>query len=282
MSEKGILLEVEDGIGVIRLNRLESLNALDHSLLQDLEAAVDRTEGDPQVRVVVLASSSPRAFIAGAHIRELASQDPSMGEAFSRSGHELLHKLETMQKALIAAVNGYCLGGGLELALACDFIYASDEARFGMPEVTIGTIPGFGGTQTLRSLIGPNRARELILSGRLLSSQEALEWGIVNRIFPTADLMDAVLKTARMIADNDLTAVGYAKQAIASGSSLDRESALRLESSLFGRLCGTEGRRTRMQAFLEKKKPAGKKGGNGRSAASSDEPREERRIGNGI
>ena len=282
MSEKDILLEVGDGIGVIRLNRPESLNALDQHLLQNLEAAIDQMGRDSQVKVVVMASSSPKAFIAGADIRELLRQDPSSGEAFSRSGHELLSKMEAMPKALIAAVSGYCLGGGLELALVCDFIYASDDARFGMPEVTIGTIPGFGGTQTLRSLIGPNRARELILSGRLLSAQEALEWGIVNNIVPHSDLMDEVLKTARMIAGNDLTAVAYAKQAIASGLTLDRQSALRLESSLFGRLCGTEERRLRMQAFLEKKRPSGEKGGNGRNEDSNDELREERRIGNGI
>ena len=202
MDKRDILVEVNADVGVLKLDRPDRLNALNTAVLQELESALDDLDREEAVKVVVLTSTSSKAFVAGADIHELIAQDLITGKAFGARGQRLILKMERMKKAVVAAVNGYALGGGLELALACDFIYASDRAQFGMPEVTIGTMPGFGGTQTLARLIGPNKAREMIFSGRLLSAREALEWGIVNRIFPEQVLMEEVMKIASSIARN--------------------------------------------------------------------------------
>jgi len=255
VSHQDVLVDVNGGIGVTRLNRPDSLNALNSVLLQELGIALEGLENHTAVKVVVLMSTSPKAFVAGADIQELLDLDPRSGQEFAERGQRLVLQMERMKKPVIAAVSGYALGGGLELALACDFIYASDRAQFGMPEVTLGTIPGFGGTQTLSRLIGPNRARELIFSGKMLSAGEALDWGIVNRVFPEQVVMDEVMKIAGSIAQNGDTAVAYAKEAILSGLTRNDEDGFRYESTLFSRLCATEDRRMRMQAFLDKRKP---------------------------
>jgi enoyl-CoA hydratase len=159
-----------------------------------------------------------------------------------------------MTKPVIAAVNGYALGGGLELALACDFIYASEKARFGLPEVTLGVIPGFGGTQNLPRLIGPNKARELIFSGKLLTAAQARDWGIVNEVFPAGDLIPKVIEIALAIANNGMIAVASAKDAIVNGLNMPKEDGFRYESSLFATLFSTEDQKEGMQAFITKRK----------------------------
>jgi Enoyl-CoA hydratase/carnithine racemase len=175
--------------------------------------------------------------------------------SFSRSGQDLIGLIGKMTKPVIAAVNGYALGGGLELALACDFIYASENSRFGLPEVSLGVIPGFGGTQNLSRLIGPNKSRELIFSGRQLSAQQAREWGIVNQVFPVEELTAQVKEIAVAIACNGMLAVANAKDAIINGLDMPREDGLRYESALFATLFATEDQKEGMQAFVSKRKP---------------------------
>jgi enoyl-CoA hydratase len=159
-----------------------------------------------------------------------------------------------MKKPVIAAINGYALGGGLELALACDFIYASDKAKLGLPEVTLGVIPGFGGTQNLPRLIGPNKAKELIFSGKILSAQQAKEWGIVNEVFAAEELLVRVMEIAKLIARNGMIAVASAKDAIVNGLNMNKEDGLRYESSLFATLFATDDQKEGMQAFIAKRK----------------------------
>jgi enoyl-CoA hydratase len=179
---------------------------------------------------------------------------PLAARAFARKGQLLIEYIGKMHKPVIAAVNGFALGGGLELALACDFIYASEKAKLGLPEVTLGVIPGFGGTQNLARLIGPNKARELIFSGKLLSAQQASEWGIVNAVFPAEELVAKVMEIAQAIARNGMIAVASAKDAIVNGLNMGREDGLRYESSLFATLFSTEDQKEGMQAFIAKRK----------------------------
>jgi len=179
---------------------------------------------------------------------------PLAARVFARKGQQMIEYIEKMHKPVIAAVNGYALGGGLELALACDFIYASEKAKLGLPEVTLGVIPGFGGTQNLARLIGPNKARELIFSGKVLSAQQAKEWGIVNEVFPGEELPAKVMEIAQAIARNGMIAVASAKDAIVNGANMNKEDGLRYESSLFATLFATEDQKEGMQAFIAKRK----------------------------
>jgi enoyl-CoA hydratase len=234
-----ILVEVGEGIGLLKINRPESLNALNIDVL----------------KVVVVTGAGDKAFVAGGDIKQMLAMDPLAGQAFSRKGQQVLQLIGKMHKPVIAAVNGYALGGGLELALACDFIYASDKAKLGLPEVTLGVIPGFGGTQNLTRLIGPNKAKELIFSGKILSAQQALEWGIVNQVFPADELSSRVMEIARVIAQNGMIAVAMAKDTIVNGLNMNKEDGLRYESSLFSILFATQDQKEGMQAFVGKRKP---------------------------
>jgi enoyl-CoA hydratase len=174
--------------------------------------------------------------------------------AFSRDGQRMILSLESMKKPVLAAVNGYALGGGLELALACDFIYAAEKARFGLPEVTLGVLPGFGGTQNLARWIGPNRAKEMIFTGRILTAREALEWGIVNAVYPDTELLERSMETAARIAHNGSVAIASAKQAIVKGLDQTKADGFRTENGLFADLFTTDDQKEGMRAFLEKRK----------------------------
>jgi enoyl-CoA hydratase len=209
---------------------------------------------DPAVSVVVITGAGDRAFVAGGDIKEMADMTPRAARSFARKGQKMVSFIEKMQKPVIAAVNGVALGGGLELALACDFIVASENARLGLPEVTLGVIPGFGGTQNLPRLVGPNRARELIFSGRILSAQQAREWGIVNDVFPAGELSTRVMQIAQAIARNGMLAVAAAKESIVNGLHMSKEDGLLYESSLFATLFTTQDQKEGMQAFLAKRK----------------------------
>lgn len=178
------------------------------------------------------------------------------GHAFALKGQRVMLLMEKMKKPVIAAVNGYALGGGLELALACDFVYASQKARVGFPEVTLGIMPGFGGTQNLARLIGPNKANEMIFTGRMLDADKACAWGIVNEVFAPEELLTKTLETAKAIAQVGTLGVGYAKDAIANGLNMGKEDGFRYEASLFGVLFATEDQREGMGAFVEKRKAA--------------------------
>ncbi len=255
MEYKHILIDVSDNIGWIKINRPEILNALNSEVIASLTQALLDFEQDIAVKVVVITGAGEKAFVAGGDIQEMAGMAPMAARAFGRSGQQLIESIEKMTKPVIAAVNGYALGGGLELALACDFIYASEKARFGLPEVTLGVIPGFGGTQNLSRLIGPNKARELIFSGRQLTASQAREWGIVNEVFPAGELIPKVKEIALAITNNGMVAVAGAKDAIVNGLDMPKPDGLRYENSLFATLFSTEDQKEGMQAFISKRKP---------------------------
>jgi enoyl-CoA hydratase len=254
MEMKNLLLETTNGVAKLTVNRPQSLNALNTELLGELECAFYQLERDPEAKVVVLTGAGEKAFVAGADIKEMATMSPPQAHQFALMGQRVLLALEKMKKPVIAAVNGYALGGGLELALACDFIYASDNAKLGFPEVTLGIMPGFGGTQNLSRLIGPNRANEMIFSGKMISAQKAESWGVANEVFPAAELLPKALETAEAIAGQGLLGVGYAKDAIACGLNMAKEDGFRYEAALFGVLFGTADQREGMAAFVEKRK----------------------------
>lgn len=254
MEKTNILIEVTGEIGWLKINRPESLNALNSEVVDSLEYALRTLEQDPTVKVVVITGAGEKAFVAGGDIKEMAAMSPLEARAFARKGQQMIEFIGKMHKPVIAAVNGYALGGGLELALACDFIYASDKARFGLPEVTLGVIPGFGGTQNLARLIGPNKARELIFSGKAIPAEQAKEWGIVNEVFPAEQLQAGVMDIANLIARNGSFAVGTAKEAIVNGLNMAKEDGLRYESSLFATLFSTQDQKEGMQAFIGKRK----------------------------
>ncbi|HBG07180.1 MAG: enoyl-CoA hydratase [Geobacteraceae bacterium GWC2_58_44] len=253
MEFNSLLLETTGGVAKLTVNRPQSLNALNGELLSELECAFYQLEQDATVKVIVITGAGEKAFVAGADIREMASMDSFQGHRFALKGQRVMLALQKMKKPVIAAVNGYALGGGLELALACDFIYAGDKAKLGFPEVTLGIMPGFGGTQNLSRLIGPARANEMIFTGLMISADKAVAWGVVNEVFPAEELLPRTLESAAAIARTGLLGVGYAKDAIANGLSMAKEDGFRYEASLFGVLFATKDQREGMAAFVEKR-----------------------------
>lgn len=256
MEFKNLLIETADGVATLTVNRPQSLNALNSEVLGELECALYELNMDDGVKVVVLTGAGEKAFVAGADIKEMAEMSSFEGHAFALKGQRVMLLMEKMKKPVIAAVNGYALGGGLELALACDFVYASQKARVGFPEVTLGIMPGFGGTQNLARLIGPNKANEMIFTGRMLDADKACAWGIVNEVFAPEELLTKTLETAKAIAQVGTLGVAYAKDAIANGLNMGKEDGFRYEASLFGVLFATEDQREGMGAFVEKRKAA--------------------------
>ena len=254
MEFKNLLIETTGGIATLTVNRPESLNALNSEVLKELECALHGLENDAAVKVAVLTGAGEKAFIAGADIKEMAALTSFEAHEFALRGQRVMLFIENMRKPVIAAVNGFALGGGLELALACDFIYASENAKFGLPEVTLGVMPGFGGTQNLARLIGRNKANELIFSGRMISAQKAREWGIVNEVCAPAELLSKTLETAAAIAKVGLIGVAYAKDAVSNGLDMTKEDGFRYEASMFGILFSTEDQKEGMKAFTEKRK----------------------------
>jgi enoyl-CoA hydratase len=253
MEFKNLLIETSDDIGTLTINRPQVLNALNSEVVRELECALYELDLNASVKAVVLTGAGEKAFVAGADIKEMAEISAFEAHDFARRGQRLMLLINKMLKPVIAAVNGYALGGGLELALACDFIYASEKAKFGFPEVGLGVIPGFGGTQNLVRLIGPNKANELVFSGRIISAAKALSWGIVNELFPAEELLQKACETAREIAAKGSLGVASAKDAIVNGVNMSKEDGFRYEASLFGVLFATDDQREGMGAFLEKR-----------------------------
>ncbi|KAB0672093.1 enoyl-CoA hydratase/isomerase family protein [Oryzomonas sagensis] len=254
MEFKNLLIETVDNVATLTVNRSRSLNSLNSEVLGELECALYGLDLNADVRAVVLTGAGERAFVAGADIKEMSAMNAPEAHAFARKGQQVMLLVKRMKKPVIAAVNGYALGGGLELALACDFIYAATTARFGFPEVTLGIMPGFGGTQNLARLIGPNRANEMIFTGRMLDADQARAWGIVNEVFPPEELVAKARETARAIAQVSTLGAGSAKDAIANGLNMGREDGFRYEAALFGVLFATEDQREGMGAFVEKRR----------------------------
>ncbi|NQU12774.1 MAG: enoyl-CoA hydratase/isomerase family protein [Desulfobacteraceae bacterium] len=255
MSYENIILEIEANVAVIRFNRPKALNAINPGVLEEVGDALDKIEADSAVRVLVLTGEGEKAFVAGADIAYMVKLSPLEGRKFSRGGHKLLFRLENLPIPVIACVNGFALGGGTEIAMACDFIYASENAKFGQPEINLGIIPGFGGTQRLSRLVGKAMAKELCMTGMMISAQEAKEIGLVNRVFPHGKLWEETLKTANLMAGKGKVSLRAAKRCIDRGFDVDLTSGCYMEADAFA-LCkaspdATEG----MSAFLEKRKP---------------------------
>ncbi len=255
MEYKNILLSFEGEIGILTINRPKALNALNIETLQEIQAGVQEVKNNPSCKVLILTGAGDKAFVAGADITEMKEMNSLEALNFSKMGHFTLRMIEGLDRPVIAAVNGYALGGGTEIALACDFIYASENARFGLPEVTLGIFPGFGGTQRLPRLIGKGKAKELIYTGKMVSAQEAYQMGIVNRVFPSASLMEETKKTATQIAGNGMVGIKLAKMVIDAGFNMNLAEACSLESYAFGCGFATEDQKEGMTAFVEKRKP---------------------------
>jgi enoyl-CoA hydratase len=254
MEYKNLLLETADGIATLSINRREAMNSLNSAVLAELECALYELDLDDAIKVVIITGAGEKAFVAGADIKEMSEMSSFEGHNFARTGQRVMLFIEKMKKPVIAAVNGFALGGGLELALACDFIYASEKAKVGFPEVGLGIMPGFGGTQNMARLIGQNKANELIFTGKIITAQKALAWGIVNEVFAPEELMAKTLETAREIAAKGSLGVRYSKDSLANGLNMTKEDGFRYEASLFGVLCSTEDKLEGMGAFLEKRK----------------------------
>lgn len=256
MADQYEFLRVErkEQIAVVVINRPDKLNALNGATVGELDAAFRTLAEDEDVRGVVVTGAGEKAFVAGADIAELAKMGPLSGVEVSRQGQDVFRFIETMRKPVIAAVNGFALGGGLELALACHIRLASENARFGLPEVKLGIIPGYGGTVRLPRLVGRGRALEMILTGEMIGAEEAHRIGLVNRVVPQGELLEAAESMLRTIAANGPIAVAMALESVDRGMNTTLEDGLILESNLFGLLAATEDMREGMGAFLEKRR----------------------------
>jgi enoyl-CoA hydratase len=248
-----ILVEKIDRVAFITLNRPEKLNALNNEVLKELELALADLEQDPEVGVVVLTGAGEKAFVAGADISELRSLDTAGARTQALRGQAVFQRIESMPKPVIAAVNGFALGGGCELALACHIRIASENARFGLPEVSLGLIPGYGGTQRLPRLVGKGVAMDLILSGEMVPAADALRMGLVSRVVPQADLKATTEKLARTILSRGPVALRNAIAAVNEGLEMPQDRGLQYEAALFGLLAATQDMQEGTGAFLEKR-----------------------------
>ena len=254
VDQDHILYSVADGIATITVNRAPMLNALSAQTVRELDRVLAAAEADEQVRVLIVTGAGEKAFVSGADISELANLDPASGARTAELGQRVFRRLETMGKPSIAAINGFALGGGCELAMACTIRIASENAKIGLPEVTLGVIPGYGGTQRLPRIVGRGTAMDLILTGRAVDANEALRLGLVSQVVPLADLADAARKIALRILRNGPLAVRAAMRSVDHGLDVGLDQGCRMEASLFGLLCATDDMREGLKAFLEKRK----------------------------
>ena len=247
-----VLYEVKDNVAVITINRPEALNALNSEVLDELNSVIDGIDISV-VRAVVLTGAGEKSFVAGADIGEMSSLTKAQGEAFGKKGNDVFRKLETLPVPVIAAVNGFALGGGCEISMSCDIRICSDNAMFGQPEVGLGITPGFGGTQRLARLVGAGMAKQMIYTARNIKADEALRIGLVNAVYPAEELMAAAKKMASGIAAQAPIAVRNCKKAINEGLQVDMDQAIVIEEKLFGDCFETEDQRAGMGNFLKKK-----------------------------
>jgi enoyl-CoA hydratase len=254
MSDEPILLSSDGLVSTLTINRPDSLNSLDQSVLNALAAAVDQLAHE-RPRCLIVTGAGEKAFVAGADIAAMQAMTHEQAKSFARLGQSAFAALEELPFPVIAAVNGFALGGGCELALACDFIYASDKAKFGQPEVKLGIMPGFGGTQRLSRRVGLGMARELIYSGRMIGPEEALRIGLCNAVVPRRELLDRVMETARAIAAVGPAAVAASKRVMRQGADRDLKAAIELEAHAFASCFETRDQQEGMGAFLEKREP---------------------------
>nr|WP_284708260.1 short-chain-enoyl-CoA hydratase [Sporomusa sphaeroides] len=249
------MYQTDNGIGMITLNRPKALNALNSELLTELNGLLDEIAQDDSVKVVIITGSGDKAFVAGADIAEMQNISPLEGRAFGKFGQAIFNKLENIPQPVIAAVNGFALGGGCELAMACDIRIASDKAKFGQPEVGLGIVPGFGGTQRLPRLIGKGRAKELLYTADMINAEEAYRIGLVNRIVAADELLSTAKELAEKIMARAQAAVRLCKAAVNTGMDTDLESGIAYESEVFGLCFATADQKEGMSAFIGKRKP---------------------------
>jgi enoyl-CoA hydratase len=247
-------LQKSDGVALLTINRPEALNAFNVAVLDELSEAVTQVESDDEVRVLIITGAG-KAFVAGADIAHMSGFSPQQAKEWSDLGHRTLGKIENMKKPVIAAVNGYALGGGNELAMACDIRVASDRAVFGQPEVKLGMIAGFGGTQRLTRLVGSGRAKEILFTGDHYHADAAYTMGLVNKVVPAGELLDYCRDMAKRIAARGPRAVRLSKEAVNRGQDVDLEKALQIESELYADVFITDEPREGCGAFLEKREP---------------------------
>jgi enoyl-CoA hydratase len=253
MSYENLLYEKKDAIAYITFNRPKALNALNRKTVEELQQVLLDAKKDESVRVLILTGSGEKAFVAGADINELAQQTPVNGKEFSLFGQGVFHLLETIGKPSICAINGFALGGGCELALCCSIRLASKNAKLGQPEVKLGILPGYGGSQRMARLCGKGTAHELCLTGEMITADEAQRIGLVNHVYEPAELLPAAEAMAKKIIEKAPLAVKYCMEAIERGVEMPLEEGLFLEATLFGLCCATEDMREGTKAFLEKR-----------------------------
>ncbi len=252
-SYENIILDKEDKIALITINRPQSLNALNGKTINEISSALDELASDHEVRVIILTGSGEKSFVAGADIKEFSDFNQEKAEELARNGHNnLFNKIENLSKPVIAAVNGFALGGGLELAMACHIRYASENAKLGLPEVTLGLIPGYGGTQRLPKLVGKGIANEMIFSAKMIPAQKAKEIGLVNEVYPIEELLTKTKELAKIISNNSPMAIS---KAIFATNLSDTDKGFETEIKYFGELFEMEDKKEGVSAFLEKRKP---------------------------
>ena len=255
MEYKNILFEIKNKIVFVTINRPDKLNALNSATLNELKDCFTAIKNNNEVNVTIITGAGEKAFVAGADISELNKLSTLGGKIFSEKGQEVFNLIEKLGKPVIAVINGFALGGGCELALACHIRIANEKAKFGQPEVNLGIIPGYGGTQRLTRLINSGRAAEMILTGDMIDASEALRIGLVNKIYPVEELISKAIELAEKISSKGQIAVQMALRAIVSCDDISETEGQNLESSLFAICCGTEDFKEGTSAFLEKRKP---------------------------
>ena len=253
MAYENIIFQIEEQIATITFNRPEVLNALNEESLNEVSDAIDKVSEDEDIRVLILTGAGEKSFVAGADITEFLKFNALKAKLFSEMGHGIIDKLQELPIPVIAVVNGFALGGGCEVVLGCDLIYASENAMFGLPEINLGIIPGFGGTQRLPRLIGKNRAKEMIFTGKMIPAAEAQSMGLVNKVCAQDQLMDEVLNVARTIVSKGKVSVRAAKQAINNGMDVDLKTGCRIETDAFAICLASPDSKEGTRAFLEKR-----------------------------
>ncbi|MDI3310731.1 MAG: short-chain-enoyl-CoA hydratase [Thermoanaerobacterium sp.] len=255
MDSNNVVFNKDDGVAIITINRPKSLNALNYETLKELDSALDKAEDDKDVKVVIITGSGEKAFVAGADIAEMRNMTPLEAKKFSEYGQSVFRKIETLSKPVIAAVNGFALGGGCELSMACDIRIASKNAKFGQPEVGLGIIPGFSGTQRLPRIIGTSKAKELIFTGEMINSDEAYRIGLISKIVELSDLIEESKKLAKTMMSKSQIAISLAKEAINKGMETDLDTGNAIEAEKFSLCFTTDDQKEGMNAFLEKRAP---------------------------
>lgn len=258
MQFKYIIYEKSEGIATITLNRPEALNAWSKELAKEFLSAMDDAQKDENVKVVIITGAGEKAFSAGADIKAMKGMTALKARELSQMGYEICNAIESIEKPVIAAINGYALGGGMEVSMACDFRIASEKARMGQTEINIGLIPGWGGTQRLTRLVGKAKAKELVFTGKIIDANTALQLGLVNKVVPAEEFMTAVKQFAKELAGKAPVALKVAKSLIDVGADIDLKAALALEREGFGVVASSEDLQEGVSAFIEKRKPVWK------------------------